>query len=137
MTSVATVVTDALQLLRVVDANEAPEAEDMATGIRALNMMMRVWEVEGPALGWSDVAAPGDTLPAPPEAEEAITDNLALRLRARYGAALEPDVLTRAREGLSMLRSQALTNSYARLSYPDLPEGQGCPGGTWRDGYNC
>ncbi|KMM77078.1 hypothetical protein ACP93_02635 [Xanthomonas sp. NCPPB 1128] len=137
MTAVARIVTDALCLLRVLDPREAPEAEDMAAGIRALNLMMRVWEIDGPALGWSDVSNPGDTLPAPPEAEQAITDNLAVSLRPRYGCELEPDVLARASVGYSTLKAREISNSFQRLEYPDLPCGQGRPAGSWRDGFNC
>lgn len=137
MTDVARIVTDALVLLRVVDPREAPEAEDMKAGIRALNLMMRVWEIDGPALGWSDVANPGDTLPAPPEAEQAITDNLALMLRPRYGSELEADLVARAASGYSTLKAREVANSFSRLEYPDLPRGTGQPGGSWRDGFNC
>lgn len=131
------IVRDALSLLRIVDPSEDVRSEDMATAIRALNLMMRVWEIDGPALGWSDVETPGDVLPAPPEAEQAIGDNLAVNLRPHYGAQLEPDVVTRAAVGLSTLKAQAVSNSYRRLSFADLPCGQGQPGGSWRDGFNC
>lgn len=136
MTAVATIIRDALEILRVVDANEAPEAEDAETAIRALNTMMRTWEVDGLSLGWSDVSSPADILPAPPEAEEPITYHLAIRLRPRYGAALEPDVVQIATAGMSMLRAQMALNSYARLSYPDLPAGSGQGRATYRDGLN-
>lgn len=136
MTQVATIITDALGLLRVIDANEAPEAEDAATAIRALNTMMRAWEVDGLAMGWSDVSSPSDILPAPPEAEEAIAYNLAIRLRARYGATLEPDVIKIATDGLATLSAQVLSNSYDQLSYPDLPVGVGRRCGSWIDGIN-
>lgn len=135
MTQVAVIVKDALELLRVVDANEAPEAEDAAKAIRALNLMMRVWEVDGVAVGWMDVAAPGDELPAPPEAEEAITYNLALRLRPSFGAALEQDVVATAASSLASLTAQVLANTFERISYPDLPAGEAEPRGSWRDGF--
>lgn len=135
MTKVATIVNDALGLLRVIDSNEAPEAEDVATAIRALNLMMRKWEVDGLAFGWSDVAAPTQDIPIPQDAEEAVTYNLALRLRARYGAALEEDVVAIARSGLATLSAQMEASSFSRLTYPDLPVGvRGrCDG---EDGFN-
>ena len=40
MTAAAAIIRSALGLLRVVDANEAPEAEDFADGLRALNAMI-------------------------------------------------------------------------------------------------
>jgi hypothetical protein len=127
MTTVAAIVRDALGHLRVLDANEAVEAEDARDAVRALNLMMRRWEASGLALGWNDVTSVADTLPAPPEAEEAIGYNLALKLRARYGATLDQDTVALANDGLAALRADVAMRDSARLSY-DLP-GAGCAGG--------
>jgi hypothetical protein len=123
MTTVASIVRDALLHLRVQDAAEAVDAQAMQDAIRALNTMMARWEADGVSLGWTDVSAPTDTLPAPPEAEEAISYNLALRLRARYGVAVEPDVIQMATDGPAALRADVIANTYSRLSYDDLPVG--------------
>lgn len=104
MTQVADILRDALGHLKVQDANSAIKAIDARDGIRALNLMLRRWEANGLALGWTDVSNPDDVLPLPAEAEEAVGYNLALRLRARYGTSLDPDVIEFAREGLSALR---------------------------------
>lgn len=123
MTTVAVLLRDALGHLKVLDAGEAVEAEDAADGIRALNLMLRAWEADGIALGWLDVSSPADVLPVPPEAEEAIGYNLALKLRARYGVALEADVVQHATDGLATLRAMALRASFARVRCDDLPAG--------------
>lgn len=104
MTQVADILRDALSHLKVQDANSAIKPIDARDGIRALNMMLRRWEANGLALGWTDVSDPTDTLPLPAEAEEAVGYNLALRLRARYGVSLDPDVIELARMGLGELR---------------------------------
>ncbi|KRG69126.1 packaged DNA stabilization gp4 family protein [Pseudoxanthomonas dokdonensis] len=135
MTAVADIVRDALQILGVVDPNEAPEAEDEATAIRALNLMCRAWEVQGMTLGWQDVSGPGEELPAPPEAEEAIAYNLALRLRPRYGTELSADIVQQANDGLATLSAQITANTFARTEFPDLPAGVGSRFGSWRDGF--
>ncbi len=109
MTTAANIVARALRLLRVVDANEAPEAEDFETARMALNAMVRRWEANGMALGWQDVQNPADPLPAPAEAEQAIAFNLALVLRAEYGVSLEPDVVQMATDGLAELRRDVLS----------------------------
>lgn len=120
MTKVADIIKDALGHLRVIDANEAVEAEDAADAIRALNLMMQRWEGNGIAVGWVNVASPDDMLPAPAAAEEAIGFNLALRLRARYGATLDKDVIESARDGkAALMRDMAMTDGF-RLGY-DLP----------------
>ncbi|WP_293705549.1 packaged DNA stabilization gp4 family protein [Stenotrophomonas sp. UBA7606] len=109
MTTVAEIVSGALDLLRVKDATEAAEAEDMATGISSLNMMMARWEANGYSVGWTPVSNPADVLPVPPEVDEAVMFNLALRLRPRYGASLEPDVVDTARR----LKSDVLADVFS------------------------
>ncbi|KQH74660.1 packaged DNA stabilization gp4 family protein [Xylella fastidiosa] len=117
MTTVAEIIRDAFGHLRVLDANEAVEAEDATRAIRTLNLMMRRWEANGIALGWSEVASPDDLLPAPAEAEEAIGYNLAVRLRAGYGVVLEQDVLNAAERGRAMLLSDTVHASGVRMQY--------------------
>lgn len=104
MAQVQDIVRDALGHLRVIDANAPVKPIDMRDAIRALNLMVRRWEADGLALGWSDVAEPTDVLPLPPEAEEAVGYNLALRLRARYGVQIDPDIVALASAGLSALQ---------------------------------
>jgi len=108
MTTAATIVSRALRLLRVVDSNEAPEAEDFETARQALNGMLRRWEANGLALGWQDVDNPADELSIPAEAEQAVAFNLAMMLRAEYGVSLDADVIEFAQEGLAELRRDVL-----------------------------
>lgn len=111
MAQVRDVVRDALGHLGVLDANQAVSAIDMRDAIRALNLMMRRWEANGLALGWSDVEEPTDTLPLPPEAEEAVGFNLAVRLRPRYRVALDADAYLAAGKGLDALRRDRMVAS--------------------------
>lgn len=127
MAKVAEIVAGALGLLRVLDANEAPEAEDMATAISAMNMMMVRWEANGYSVGWSPVSNPGDEMPNVPEADEAIMYNLAIKLRPRYGAAMDPDVYSEA----AKLKSDVLADVFS--SSPMEME-RGIPG--WRCRYD-
>jgi len=115
MAKVGRIVTRALRLLRVVDATETPQAEDMTTGIESLNDMMARWEADGISLGWSSVSVPDEELPSPVEAEEAIRFNLAVALRPEYGVPIDPDVFQRAEDGLSALRRDTLTSNPLHL----------------------
>lgn len=124
MAQVKDIVRDALGHLRVIDANVPVKPIDMRDAIRALNLMVRRWEADGLALGWSDVAEPTDALPLPPEAEEAVGYNLALRLRARYGVQVDPDIVALASAGLSALQRDrivemplVLDRAFAPCSY--------------------
>lgn len=133
MTAVAVIIQDALGLLRVCSATEAPEAEDAQTAIRALNAMMAAWAVDGWDLGWVDVRDPADPMPTGVWADEAITYNLAMRLRARYGVSLEQDVIALAASGMATVSAWVArkdeTDNEPRVRYDDLPAGvYGCRG---------
>ncbi len=104
MATASDIVSRALRLLTVLDPHEAAEAEDFETGVMALNAMCVRWEANGIAIGWSSVANPADDLPSPPEADEALAYNLAVRLRPEYNVQIAPDVIAIAREGLILLR---------------------------------
>lgn len=127
MTAVAVIIQDALGLLRVCSATEAPEAEDAQTAIRALNAMMAAWAVDGWDLGWVDVRDPADPMPTGDWADEAITYNLAMRLRARYGVSLEQDVIALAGAGMATVSAWVARKDEAdnepRVRYDDLPAG--------------
>lgn len=104
MTAVSKIVRDALIVLGVRDAQQPINASDMEDGIRVLNLMLRRWEANGLTLGWTDVTNPSDEAPLPPEAEEPVINNLAIRLRSRYQDSIERDVLELARQGLQALQ---------------------------------
>ena len=101
--TVQELISRSLRILRVQDSHEAPEAEDYATAMLALNSMLTRWEADGVALGWQNVDNPEDVLPVPDEAQDAVAYNLALRLRSEYGASIDPDVIQFARDGLNAL----------------------------------
>lgn len=137
MSIVADIIRDALSHLRVQDPRQPVKPEHARDAIRALNLMMRRWEANGIALGWSDVVEPTDELPAPPEAEEAIGYNLALRLQSRFRAQLDDAGTQAAKNGLAELMGDVHGNLYERLCYDDLPAGEGQPGfGDWREGFS-
>lgn len=106
-----TLIARSLRLLRVLDAAEAPEAEDAETALQALNQMMRRWEADGVSLGWNTIPSVTSELPIPEEAEEAVTFNLAVKLRPEYGVTIDPDVFETARRGLDTLYRDVITSS--------------------------
>lgn len=102
-------VARSLRLIQVIDARQPVKAADMATAIAALNGMLRRWEANTLALGWSQVENPSDELPLPDEATDAVAYNLALRLAPEYGVQPLPDVRLTAKDTLAdLLRDQAV-----------------------------
>jgi hypothetical protein len=102
--TVLTLLRRALRLVRACDANDVPEPHMVAGALEALNSMMRRWEANGLSLGWNTATLADDEPGIPEEAHEAVVYNLATRLRAEYGATLEPDVYAMASDGLALLR---------------------------------
>lgn len=136
MTQAIDIIRDALEQIRVADANADISNNDAAAGLRALNAMMRAWEADGLSLGWSDVATAQDDMPTPPETDEAIGANLAVRMAAKYGVQVSPATVALASGGVSMIRAMIANNDYSRCSYDDLPRGTGQrSGGGWRQGF--
>lgn len=136
MTQAISIIRDALQHLRVADADIALDENDTTDALRALNQMMRTWEVDGISLGWQDVAAAQDEVPTPPEADEAIGYGLAIRLASRFGVQPDAVVVQLAAQGVGMLRAFVMSNLYERCNYDDLPVGNSQRvGGGWRAGF--
>ncbi len=125
MSKVVEIVRDALGHLRIVDADAPPDPRDLADGIRALNLMMRAWEAQNLPVGWVDVAGPDEEMPTDPAFDEAIGYNLAVKLRARYGATLDADVVQLATDGKALVSAMCTATDFARLDYPDLPCSEG------------
>ena len=115
MATASDIVSRALRLLTVLDPHEAAEAEDFETGTLALNAMCARWEANGMAIGWSPIVNPADDLPCPPEVEEALAYNLAVRLRPEYNVQLAQDVIEIAKEGMRALMRDRLVEMPLRM----------------------
>ena len=122
MTTVADFVRDTLGVLGVVDPRQPVQAVDMQTGIRFLNRLMTRLEADGTSFGWSNVSAPGDTLPLPPESEMGVMYVLAIVLAPQYSTTVSPEIAAgAARFGSDNLRDQAVATPIQQLV--DLPCG--------------
>lgn len=137
MSKVGEIVRDALGHLRVIDADAAVDPLDMRDAIRALNLMVRGWEAQPLPLGWYDVSSPDEDMPTEQAFDEAIGANLAIRLRAKYGATLDADVVQIATDGKALMSAMVTSADYSRLSYPDLPNGESRRGiGSYQEGLS-
>ncbi len=96
MSTVHQILADALAELRIVDVAETMTGDMAESAIRALNRMMRRWEADGIALGWNDVALLSEDAPIPPEAEQAVIDNLAMMLRPQFTSTPDGGLVARA-----------------------------------------
>lgn len=133
MAKVAAIIARSLRLIGVHDPGEPLEATDAQTGIEALNAMCRRWEANGNAFGWSDVSNPSQDMPSPPELDECLAFNLALKLAPEYDATVPVGVAAQANDLLNDLRRDvAVATPIEPILDVPTPSGDG---GAWRLGF--
>jgi len=106
--TVIDLITDTLQEINVIDANEAPSPEQGQKTLRRLNQMLAEWERDGIRLGYYRQTDLEATMPIPEYAELGVTLCLAVNIAPSYG--IEP---------IQALIVQA-TNFYAALAKQSL-----------------
>lgn len=104
MTTANEIVSDALTEIGVTSPGETLSAAEAADGLRALNRMLHAWQIDGIRLDHEDMAL-SDTFPYPPDHEEPVIYNLAVRLGRQHGLPLAADLMTLASQGKRTLRS--------------------------------
>ena len=119
---------DALREINVISEIDTPSAEQGQHGLRKLNQMIAVWQVDGVKIGYFEQTSTTDTCPIPDWAEKGITAKLAIDLAPTYGATISPELLAKADEGWatilrvsSNLKLQGLDASHlgASVAYSD------------------
>lgn len=133
MATVGAIISRSLRLIGCLDPDEPLEGADAQSGIEAMNAMVRRWEANGQALGWSDVANPSETMPSAPEYDACIAFNLAIELSPEYDATPSAVVAGRAIELLDILRrdNEVATPIEPILDVP-IPN---AVNGAWRLGF--
>ena len=125
MTTVSKIVSRALRLIQVIDPSQTVKDQDMETAIEALNAMMQRWEADLLSLGWSPVASPGDEVPIPVEAEQAVAYCLAVTLAPEYGVTPLASVVQLANSGFAdLLRDQAVATPIQPILDAPIPGGR-------------
>lgn len=120
----------ALRLIQVIDPLQGVKAQDMESGIMALNAMMTRIEADGTALGWANVSNPSDDVPIPPEAEQAIAYNLAVVLAPEWGVTPMPSVMGGAAAGMeALLRDVAVATPIQPILDAPVPQNRYGRGG--------
>lgn len=90
MSTAAQVIKTALQLILVQGSEAALEADEFASGVEYLNDMMAEWESNGIDLGYTPVVTLGDEVTIPAYANQAVKQNLAVRLGPEFGGLVSP-----------------------------------------------
>lgn len=129
MTTTKEVITDALEDILELSAEEPIQANDASAAMRYLNDMMTMWAAQGISLGYTKVSKLNDPITVPEGAIAGIKPNLSIFLAAKFDATVSPSLTLRAVTGLKAIRNLAFQAPVSH--YPSiLPRGSGntCPG---------
>ena len=121
MSKVQDITNRALRLLSVIDPTETVDAQQSENAIFAMNAMCRRWEANGMAMGWNDVANPSDDIPSPPESEECLAYNLAVRLAPEYGIQPSAAIVALAAGSLKTMQRDRMQEMPLRQTL-DVPD---------------
>lgn len=114
MTTARVVVTRALKLIRVIAAEEEPQAQELVDGVAALNEMLHGLKSHNADLDYQDITA-DDDLPVPPEHIRPIRYMLAAELAPEYGTQLTPEVAVEARDAMTILQAYYARSTTLRV----------------------
>lgn len=116
MTTALDMVNRVAKTAKILAAGETLEAEDAQDILKSLNEMLHGWELEGIALGHTDMALT-DEVYLPDSHLKAIRWNLALEISGEYETDVNPIHIGFAEAGKRML--QAYYSSPGELKVPD------------------
>jgi hypothetical protein len=117
--TVIELITDALQEVNVIDANQAPSAEQGVKTLRRLNQMMMQWQLDGIRLGYYPQTDMDATVPIDISDELGVTLNLAVSIAPSYGIEIIESLRMQATTYYDALAKQAL--QYFESDMTQLP----------------
>lgn len=119
-------ITSALRMLGVLDADQSASAEDAALGLEQLNDMMLDLAGEGVDLGFPPQDSVSDDFPLDDKEAAAVKPLLAMQLFTYYPSARLPPTLPAKAEAnkLRLLRDAVLSNM-EEADMSNLPGGEG------------
>lgn len=130
MATAAQFIKTALQLILVQGSEADLEADEFASGVEYLNDMMAEWDGAGVSLGFTVIQSIGDEVTVPPYANQAIKQNLAVRLGPEFGGLVSP-LLDRN----ATVSYRAMVNAAVAIEPSQFPStlsvGSGNEGNNW------
>lgn len=117
------IITDALQAGAIIADGQTASASELADGLTALNRMMQVWTQDDMDVGFFPQDTASDTCPIPTWAEEAVQDNLTVRLCKVFRVPVSPEVAVRASEGVSFVAKMVINEKLEGANMNHMPLG--------------
>jgi len=135
MTTRATILAKAFGRLGITDYEFAVEPDEWADARTALDGMMAEWEGAGIILGYTpsnDDDNDAVLMTTPAWADQALWNNLALRLAPDFGKTPSPDLKRHAKRGYDLCVAKTIVIPVARRARPAIRGG----GDRWRGSYD-
>ncbi len=124
MTTQVEMIDGALRALGVLPEGDTANAEQLITGLSALNQMLASWAEEGVDLQFFPQADAEATTPIPPWAERGVRANLAIELATEYGVVPSLSLTNAATLGYNTILRIAMTSQMREADLSHLPQGQ-------------
>lgn len=124
MTTVKEVITDALEDITRLSAEEPIQAVDGQAALRYLNDMMTMWAARDIVLGYTVVSDMGDTVTVAPGAIAGIKAHLSIFLAPKFKLPVSQELFERAKQSWKAILNLVIKSPQRR--YPSiLPTGSG------------
>lgn len=124
MATAKEVITDALEDILEQSVEEPVQKAQGKAGIRYLNDMMAMWDLEGISIGYTKIGNLGDHLTVSDGSIAAIKANLSIFLASKYDASVSPELAKRANDSYIAILNSVVTP--IGMEFPDtLPRGSG------------
>ncbi len=124
MTTIRTIINDALNDLEVKSAEVDLTTEELNTGMRYINRLMTTFAVSGINVGFTKAVSVDDEFTAPDWFEEVIITHLAIRLAPGFGIQVSPAIVMAAKEAIKQVQRRVV--HLHPVEFPNvLPIGSG------------
>lgn len=123
------IITDALQAAAIIADGQTASASELSDSLTALNRMMLTWTQDDMDIGYFPQDTGSDACPIPVWAEEAVQDNLTMRLCKIFRVPVSTEVAIRASEGASYIAKMCINNKLEGVDNDHMP--QGYSNGRW------
>lgn len=114
-------ITDALKAAAIIADGQTTSASELADGLTALNRMMAVWKEENKDIGFFPQDTASDDCPIPKWAEEAVQDNLTVRLCKIYRVPVSPEIAMSASNGDDFITKMVINENLEGANMNNMP----------------
>lgn len=128
----ATMITDALRDINVINERQSPSPEQLGDCLRRLNQLMEIWKEEDIDFGYFRQSDSTADCPVPDWAEIGVSTSLSIVCAPKYGATVSTELVALNDVSMNMIQRKVLAESTDNMDMSHMPIGAGY----WRNRYD-